>query len=525
MADTKITGLLSPQVTTNPATDVLPIVNIADTLMASSGSTRKITVNQLLGAGGTATLASATITGDLTVRTNKLSVTSTGVGCGTASPALPFVVSNAGAQGFEINPAGSIISGGIDILSYNRSTSLYKGAGFGAESYLFRVGTTSLSDAMTLNSTGLGVGASPANGRFIVGADATTDGNGSWNSTFRNTVGAATTAPKTGIAFSGYWNGTSNFANFSGITGGKENSTDANTAGLLTFWTSPNGGSPTTRMTIDSSGNVGVGVTPSASWVTYKALEFDTGIVSGSSSMALNRNCYFDGVNWRYKVTTSFGIAQYQLSGNGNHIWNIASSGSSGAAINGGTGAWTQAMTLDGSGNLLVGVTSPIASGTSIQNLGSARQVLTLKGNDQTSYTLGVWSAATTGDNLFSYFGTETSLSVRGSIDYNRAGGLVRYNTTSDYRAKDIIGPVSNSGSLIDSLKVYVGKMKGATIERPMLIAHEAQSVAPYAVTGTKDEVDADGNPKYQQMDVSALVPVLIAEIQSLRARVAALEA
>jgi len=61
MADTKITGLLSPQVTTNPATDVLPIVNIADTLMASSGSTRKITVNQLLGAGGTATLASATI--------------------------------------------------------------------------------------------------------------------------------------------------------------------------------------------------------------------------------------------------------------------------------------------------------------------------------------------------------------------------------------------------------------------------------------------------------------------------------
>jgi len=67
--------------------------------------------------------------------------------------------------------------------------------------------------------------------------------------------------------------------------------------------------------------------------------------------------------------------------------------------------------------------------------------------------------------------------------------------------------------------------MKGATIERPMLIAHEAQAVAPYAVTGTKDEVDADGNPKYQQMDVSALVPLLIAEIQSLRARVQTLEA
>jgi hypothetical protein len=72
---------------------------------------------------------------------------------------------------------------------------------------------------------------------------------------------------------------------------------------------------------------------------------------------------------------------------------------------------------------------------------------------------------------------------------------------------------------------VYIGKMKGALVERPMLVAHEAQAVAPYSVTGQKDEVDADGNPKYQQMDVSSFVPLLIAEIQSLRTRVAALEA
>jgi hypothetical protein len=102
-------------------------------------------------------------------------------------------------------------------------------------------------------------------------------------------------------------------------------------------------------------------------------LEFDTGIVSGSSSMALNRNCYFDGVNWRYKVLTSFGISQYQLSGNGSHIWNIASSGSAGALING-SGAWTQAMTLDASGNLLVGtVTSP--TGTKIGSIAKLGKV------------------------------------------------------------------------------------------------------------------------------------------------------
>ena len=66
--------------------------------------------------------------------------------------------------------------------------------------------------------------------------------------------------------------------------------------------------------------------------------------------------------------------------------------------------------------------------------------------------------------------------------------------------------------------------MNGATVERPMLVAHEAQEVAPYCVTGEKDAVNDDGKPIYQQMDHQALVPLLIAEIQQLRARVAALE-
>jgi hypothetical protein len=66
-----------------------------------------------------------------------------------------------------------------------------------------------------------------------------------------------------------------------------------------------------------------------------------------------------------------------------------------------------------------------------------------------------------------------------------------------------------------------MGKIKGATLERPMFIAHETPA---YAHTGEKDAVDAEGKPVYQQMDASTLVPVLWAELQSLRARVAALE-
>jgi hypothetical protein len=135
-----------------------------------------------------------------------------------------------------------------------------------------------------------------------------------------------------------------------------------------------------------------------------------------------------------------------------------------------------------------------------------------------------LWNSATSGDNVFAAFGTESPVVIRGSIDYNRTGGLTRYNTTSDYRAKDILGPVSAPGATIDALKIYEGRMKGATQSRPMLVAHEVQEHLPYAVSGVKDEVNEDGTPKFQQIDVSSLVPLLLAEIQALRARVAALE-
>jgi len=186
----------------------------------------------------------------------------------------------------------------------------------------------------------------------------------------------------------------------------------------------------------------------------------------------------------------------------------------------GGTASGDEAMRLDASGNLLVGKTAITAAGALISG-GQVQGTVTNAANA----TFQSWSQATSGDNLFVDFYTEGgSGTQRGSIDYNRTGGLVRYNTTSDYRAKDIIGPVQNTGATIDALKVYEGKMKGATQSRPMLVAHEAQEHTPYAVSGVKDEMNEDGTPKFQQIDVSSLVPLLIAEIQSLRARVAQLE-
>jgi len=153
-----------------------------------------------------------------------------------------------------------------------------------------------------------------------------------------------------------------------------------------------------------------------------------------------------------------------------------------------------------------------------------SKQAVSFKNDDNTKDNIVSWVATTGGNAQFIGFYTETVLTQRGSITYNRGAGLVAYNTTSDYRAKDIIGPVQNTGVVIDALKIYEGVMKGATQSRPMMIAHEAQVVVPFCVSGEKDAVNEDGTPKYQQMDHASLVPLLIAEIQSLRARVAALE-
>jgi hypothetical protein len=174
---------------------------------------------------------------------------------------------------------------------------------------------------------------------------------------------------------------------------------------------------------------------------------------------------------------------------------------------------------------LVVGASANYAMQVSSDGSASSQAALFILNTPSTSTVVDVWDKNTTGDNRFLQFFTESAASLRGSITYNRGGGVVAYNTTSDYRAKTIYGPLTDTGATIDALKVYRGKMHGATVERPMLIAHEAQEVVPYAVNGEKDELDEKGNPKYQTMDHQILVPLLIAEVQALRARVSALEA
>ena len=123
-----------------------------------------------------------------------------------------------------------------------------------------------------------------------------------------------------------------------------------------------------------------------------------------------------------------------------------------------------------------------------------------------------------------------TTSAELGKIRINGAG--VAYDTTSDYRLKENIEPITDAVARLQALKPWRFNFTShpdVTVDG--FLAHEAQEVVPEAVGGHKDEEDADGNPVYQGIDQSKLVPLLtaalqeaIGEIESLKARVVALE-
>jgi hypothetical protein len=103
-----------------------------------------------------------------------------------------------------------------------------------------------------------------------------------------------------------------------------------------------------TKMRLDASGNLGLAVTPSA-WASLKAFQINSqsSLSADGTSTQLSTNAFFDGA-WKY-IQTDEATNYYQL--NGQHVWRNAISGSANAAI-----TWNQAMTLDASGNLAVGI-------------------------------------------------------------------------------------------------------------------------------------------------------------------------
>ena len=164
-------------------------------------------------------------------------------------------------------------------------------------------------------------------------------------------------------------------------------------------------------------------------------------------------------------------------------------------------------------------VTSSIGAGMSLTVRSQSTAGIYVENND--------WGG-TTGIQI-NTLGTGTS-DLR-NIRFYAAGTLVgsitstntttAYNTSSDYRLKENIQPMTGALATVAQLKpvTYDWKVGGSG---QGFIAHELQTVVPDCVSGQKDAVDADGNPEYQGVDTSFLVATLVAAIQELNAKVEA---
>ena len=285
----------------------------------------------------------------------------------------------------------------------------------------------------------------------------------------------------------------------------------------------------TTAVTVDTSQNIGVGTTP-----TYKV------DVSGAFSN--------DGVTpaMRLVNTSANGYANLRLQGNSRggavDFYSGASTAQASILVNssmqfymGGNGSTgTQAMTLDTSGNLLVGVTSYASTPSS---------GVTIQTGNNASVNVGHTSSPSGYLFVnFGYGGTQI-----GSITQNGTTGVL-YNIASDRRLKTNIVDFTDSGKYIDGFKPRKFNWITDNSEDIGFITEEYQQTLPSAITGqpdaTKEEEyeitpavkDEQGNittpavmgtrtvPVYQQGDfsTSAKMAIIIAELQSLRARLKA---
>ena len=139
-----------------------------------------------------------------------------------------------------------------------------------------------------------------------------------------------------------------------------------------------------------------------------------------------------------------------------------------------------------------------------------------------TAVPLVAWNSATTGNNTLIGFYTEATLTARGNITYNRAAGLISYNTTSDQRLKENIVDAGSALEKINSVKIRSFDWKETGNHTDFgVIAQELIAVAPEAVTAGDEETEIQ---QTWGVDTSALVPAMIKAIQELKAEVDSLK-
>jgi Chaperone of endosialidase len=256
----------------------------------------------------------------------------------------------------------------------------------------------------------------------------------------------------------------------------------------------------TTAVTIDTSQNVGIGTASPASSLDIRATD-------ARSILRLTANTATNPVYQRFSNTGGF--LYVGMDGSGGSDFGAGAYASAVWA----TGAYpivfgtsaTERMRIDSSGNLFLGTTTQNDNGKFNINFTSA--VNACIGIKQTNNSTGTLI------NFINYLGNSMGY-IGGSVT------STSYNTTSDYRLKENIAPMTGALNKVQELKpvTYTWKSTGKSTQG--FIAHELQAVVPECVTGEKDAVNKEGKPVYQGIDTSFLVATLTAAIQELNAKV-----
>jgi hypothetical protein len=279
--------------------------------------------------------------------------------------------------------------------------------------------------------------------------------------------------------------------------------TSADGTGVLALQTTTAGGAATTAVTIDTSQNVGIGT-------ASPAVRLDV-----QDTAAIARVTSTTGTNAvRYQIVNTGGTSQFgrESSGGGTIL-----SGADGySTVLTGSGAYpmifgtnsAERMRIDSSGNVLINTTSTLQNGLF--------NVLAKAGGT------GIGVQVSTNGNYGLSFGNASGTNV-GRIQIDSTA--TQFVTSSDYRLKNSISPMTGALAKVALLKPCTYKWKLDNSDGEGFIAHELQEVVPYAVSGEKD------GEQMQGVDYSKLTPILtaalqeaIAKIENLEARIAVLE-
>jgi len=286
------------------------------------------------------------------------------------------------------------------------------------------------------------------------------------------------------------------------------------------------------KLTITGAGNCGIGTSSPSSTlnvagtftITGAGQQMDNGqgISAKNASGTYRQLMVMDGSNnLGLGGTVDGGIIFYTSLGN--ERARITSAGNVGIGQSSPSGR----LHVEGGGIYHIGSSLKYIASSSVQSISSTNNAgaeLTTDAylwiNRSSAPCVFLNRTTTTGQIAVFY----SDLTAVGSISVTASA--TAYNTSSDYRLKENLAPITGAVDRVNALQPrrfnFISD-PDTTVDG--FLAHEVSDIVPEAITGEKDAVDADGNPEYQGIDQSKLVPLLTAAIQELTARIEALEA